>query len=215
MSSREKRPGAGADDILATLTTAGIPMEPVALSRRIIVGHAEGHELAEFVSSEYGVRILAVPENGTDALWRARLADNAVPVPTKVGSESGIGLWLIPPGTHTLGDSAHLIAVHPEKYGRLLRMVGEAHRTAYDSGLGGIAPIEGVQLIDRFAFAPDVQSPDGIGVFLLPPYNFDPSARRDDFAHGIVDELSQLPGLFQQKQLLALGQQLQEGGGGI
>jgi len=211
----ERAPSERAYDILASLAAAGIPMEPVARHRRIITGHAEGHELAEFVSTEHGVRILAVPDIGVDSFWRARLANNNVPVPKKVGVEAGVGLWLIPPGTHTLGDSAHLIAVQSQKYSGLLRVVGEAHRAAYDRGLGGVAPVEGVRMIDRFAFTPDVQSPEGVSVLLLPPYNFDPTARRDDFAHRIIDELAELPGLFDKRQLMLLGQQLQEGGGGV
>jgi hypothetical protein len=215
MSSRESRRAAGSEDVLAVLSAAGIPMETVARQRRLITGQSEGHELAEFVSPEYGVRILAVPENSPDAEWRRNLAANNVPVPAQVGSESGIGLWLIPPGTRTIGDSAHLIALDPQKYIGLLRAVGEAHRIIYDSGLGGIAPVEGTSMIDRFAFAPDVHSPEGVGVFLIPPYVFDPSARRDDFAHHIVDELTAIPELFEQQQLMLFGQQLQEGGGGI
>jgi hypothetical protein len=215
MTYREAAPADGPDDVFTRLAALDIPMEPVSRSRRLIKAHVPGHPLIEFMSPDYDMRILAAPEGSSDARWRAHLAANNVPVPQQVGSEADIGLWLIPPGTRTVGDSAHLIADNPDKYGRLLRVVGEAHRAVYDAGLGGIAPVEGVNILDRFAFAPDVRSPEGVSAFLLPPYEFNPDARRNDFAHQIIDELAAIPDMFERRRLMQLGQQLQEGGGGV
>jgi hypothetical protein len=214
MNPRERVPSDAAARILATLAEAGIEMQPVAAHRRLIVNETPGHDLAEFISQEYGIRILAVPENSVDAQIREQLAAREVPVPARVGREAGIELWLIPPGTQTIGSVAHLIADNPAKYGGLLRAAGEAHRRVYDSEIGGAAPIPGIAMCDRFAFAPDVHSSEGVGVYLIPPYAFDPNQPRDGFAHEIYDEFAAMD-MFDPNDLLILGQQMQEGGGGI
>jgi hypothetical protein len=215
MTLGEWPPGSGVPDIWTSLAEAGVEMREVEASRRLIGHRIPGRPpTAEFISPQ-DVRLLAVLDDSPDAAWRTRLEESNVPVPERLGHEGVVELWFIPPGTKTIGSVAHLIAANPQKYGGLLHAVGEAHRRAFESEVGAVAPVEGVRMVDRFAFAPDVKSPNGIRVFLVPPYHFDPELARDGFAHTMYDELAAIPDMFTPQQLLYLGEQMQEGGGGI
>lgn len=215
MSLGEWPPGSGVPDIWTSLAEAGVEMREVEASRRLLGSQAPGRPpMAEFISPQ-DVRLLAVLDDSPDAEMRTHLETLGISVPERLGQEGIVELWLIPPGTKTIGSVAHLIAANPQKYGGLLRAVGEAHRKAYESEVGAVAPIEGVRMVDRFAFAPDVKSPNGIRVCLMPPYNFDPELPRDAFAHTMHDELAAIPDMFRPQQLLYLGEQMQEGGGGF
>ena len=214
MTFREGLPKGGSSDILATLGAAGMVIEYVEPDRRLVVAQVPGHDAAEFVSPRHGgMRFLAVPQDSHDAAERARLEAHGVPVLQEVGQEQGIGLWLVPPGTYSVGASAHLIAGNPVKYGGLLRVVGEVQRRAVEAGIGVTAPLEGVRLVDRFAFAPDLRSPGGVGVYMIPPYAFDPDMTPDAFAEQVTQELAATR-LLEPDQLAYLSQQVGQGVGG-
>lgn len=189
-------------DITAALVSSGMGSGPVINSRRLVRVNPETEgRIAEVYSFVTASRILAMPNNSADSQTHTELRRIGLPVlPRYEGGTENLDLLVVPAGTWSLGSRLHLVRRDIVTYSNLFSQVVQSQRQQYERGLGVIAPSEELRTVDHFAFTPNLQTPSGQQLFLVPPYNIDQQGTPETFAEHFITELA-ASGEFNSQQL--------------
>lgn len=201
MTTREESPRP-AFDIPAALQAANVGIGPVENSRRLVplTPGSQGRVL-EFYSSVAGSRLLAVPAAGEDNRLHTEMVQRGLPVLQAYGSPTpDLALLYVPPGTWPLGSRLHIIRRDLQTYGELLQEVARSQRHQHEQGLPVLTPTEGTRTVDNFVFSPDLRTPTGQQMSIIPPYNVSSEATPTTFVENLTQELA-ASGEFNQQQV--------------
>lgn len=202
-------------DLAAALIASGMGSGPVVSSRRLVRVNPETEgRIAEVYSFVTASRILAMPRDGADSQLHTELARGGLPVlPRYEGGVENLDLLVVPAGTWSLGSRLHIIKRDITTYSNLLSQVTRAQRLQYERGLGVVTASEHLCAVDHFAFTPDLQSPTGQQLYLVPPYNIDPQGTSEMFGQTLLAELG-ASGEFNEQQMGYLQQVISWEAGG-
>jgi hypothetical protein len=178
-----------------------VPIEP---NRRLIDEVVEARSgIEEFYDVILDQRVLHIPAGKQDVELHARLIEARLPVLSAIFDEEGNCDIQVPLGANRMSQLLKFIPRDIRGYGLIFEQLGAINRHLEDTGFGALQARIGRGILDSVAFTSVENSSYGGAVFLIPPYDFNPTGIAEGVTAEVGAELSE-SGYFAHEQITTL-----------